>query len=326
MLIRTPPIGLVVAAPVLMQPLVVGPVVAGDVGVLGRPGAVPIADPDVVGLGVARLLGPHKRGDPRGGAAVDAGHVSQGVQLLGPPRQESEHRRRVRGVDGVSLHVVVDRIAGGDPERLRVCDGVARGRRALGAGPARADRRAAAVARSLALQSDVGGDQLPAGADLAAHPAGSQVRLRAPFVDAADIDADRLIRRSPPSRHRVARGRAAGVEPEPRAERLQPVHPGAGRGRGSRLADAGRAVSWRASGGEGSSTTAAGARTRSRSRPAPPGGSRSSRRCRPVTRVALACSPRRRAAARAGSRRSGRPRARDSSDSRSGPRGIGRGD
>ena len=61
---------------------------------------------------------------------------------------------------------------------------------------------------------------MPPGSDLRAHPCGSQVRLRAALVDAADVDADRTVGRGPPSRHRARGRRRAGVEPVAAVDRL----------------------------------------------------------------------------------------------------------
>ena len=136
------------------------------------------------------------------------------MELVGPRFEEGEHRFGGAGGRRVGLHVEVDRAAGADPDRGRLGHRVFGRRRALGARRDRGQLGAAAAARGRGLEADVGGDQVPARGGLGADPAGTQVRLRAGAVFAADVDADAAERRFGPGRHRLARGGAAGVEAE----------------------------------------------------------------------------------------------------------------
>ena len=72
----------------------------------------------------------------------------------------------------VGLHVVIDRVAGPDPDRLRAGDGVGRGGGALRGRLRGRDRRAAARVGGR-LQADVDRDDVPAGGGLRADPGGA---------------------------------------------------------------------------------------------------------------------------------------------------------
>src|SRR6201999_242919 len=77
-------VSLVVAAAVLVEALVLGPEVAGDVGVDGVLAAVPVGDPDRVRFGGTAAGGVGEVGNPGTAAAVDGGDVAERVQLFGP--------------------------------------------------------------------------------------------------------------------------------------------------------------------------------------------------------------------------------------------------
>ena len=124
---RDPAVGGIDATAVLVQALMIAPVPAGDVGAAGGLLAVPVGKPDVVRLCVAGAVLVDQVADARGGAAVDAGQVSVGVQLRGPGAQERQDRRSGAAARRVGLHVEVERVAGPDPERLGLVDRVARG-------------------------------------------------------------------------------------------------------------------------------------------------------------------------------------------------------
>ena len=196
-----------------MQSLVVGPVGRRDVGVDRRLRSVPVGDPQVVGLGERRAVLRHEVEDPRRVAGVHARQVAVGVQRRRPRAEVGQHRGRVGGGPVVGLHVVVDRVAGPDPDRLGAGDGVGGGGAALRGRLGRRDRRAAARVGGR-LQADVDRDDVPAGRGLRADPAGGQVRLRAGHVGAADVDAGGAERRLQPVGHRRLRRGLAGVEPE----------------------------------------------------------------------------------------------------------------
>ena len=194
-------VGLVVAALVLVQALVVRPVGRRDVGARDRLLVVPLGKPDVVGLEEGRAVLRDQVGDAGAGAAVDARQVALGVELRGPRRQEGEDRRRVGRGPRVALHVVVNGVAGRNPDALRVRHGIDRGRGALRGGLSRRDRRAPTrVARR--LQAHVDRDHVPSGRHLVGDPGGAEVGLGASGVRAADVDPDRAVGRSAPSRHR----------------------------------------------------------------------------------------------------------------------------
>ena len=212
---RVAAVGGVVAAGVLMNPLMVGPVPGRHDRVARVLLAVPARDPDVVGLDERRSLGVRKVADPGISRAVDAGLVPEGMQLLCPRREELEHGGVRREPCRIALHVVVDRVPGRDPECAGLRHRVAGGGRSL-------RRRAlglivrAAAARAAGLKADVRGDQVPPRCGLLAHPSGAQVGLGAGDVGAADVDADRVVGRRRPCRHRRRARRRAGVEPESR--------------------------------------------------------------------------------------------------------------
>ncbi len=174
--------------------------------------AVPVGHPEVVGEEVAGTDFAGDVGDAGGAAAVDAGDVAERVQLRGPGGEEGEGGAGGAGGARVGLHVEVDRVAGTDPDALRVFDGVVGLRGPLPGRLVGAELGAAAAAARRRLQADVGRDQAPAGGDLGADPARRQVRLRAGAVDAADVDADGLVGRGGPGRHRPRGGCGAGVE------------------------------------------------------------------------------------------------------------------
>ena len=251
------------AAAVLMQSLVVGPVGRRDVAARGRLLVVPLGKPDVVGLGIRRAVLRDQVGDARARAAVDAREVALRVQLRGPSRQEREHRGGVGRGPRIVLHVVVDGVAGRNPNPLRVGDGVDRGCGALRRGLAGRDRRAAAGVAGR-LQAHIERNHVPAGCHLVDEPGGSEVRLCASAVRPADVDPDRAVWRSAPRRHRSRGWRGARVKPEASERRRRRVRgrrgPGArpdhgvrrdGRlGGRSRAATAGPARRPRSRGGE----------------------------------------------------------------------------
>ncbi len=211
---RDPAIGLGVAAAVLADPLVVAPVAVGNVRVVGGASPVPVGDPDVVGHPVVGAIAAGKVADARAGAAVDPGDVIVLVQSPGPRGQEPQRGPGVRGASRVVLHIEVDGRAWPQPQRPRVRNRVA------GSGPALRLRlaavdRGAVAAGARRLQSDVNRHEGPAIADLAANPAGRQVRLAASAVDAAYVDPDRAVRRRRPGGHGGLRRRGARVESEP---------------------------------------------------------------------------------------------------------------
>ncbi len=172
--------------------------------------AVPVRDPDAVrdrraeGLQVA---------DRRGGAAVHAGDVAARVELVHPARDERLHRRRARRVvDGVALHVEVDRRAGIEAERRSTGDRVVGGGRPLRRGGCGADVRERGLRDARRLQADVQRHQVPAAAARAGNPVGRELRVRATAVDAADVDPDRAVRRGEPGAERGQVRRRAGIE------------------------------------------------------------------------------------------------------------------
>ena len=191
----------------------VGPVGARNRRADGVLLAIPLGDPDVVGLHEPGAVGGHEVGDARVRAAVDARCVAVGMQLGRPRGQEREHRRRVRVAGRVGLHVVIDRVAGADPLGLGLVDRVVGRRRALGRRLRGDDRRAPAPVLGR-LQADVDREQDPAGRRLPVDPPGTEIGLRAGLVRSADVDPDRAVGRRAPGRHRRAARRRAGVEAE----------------------------------------------------------------------------------------------------------------
>ncbi len=135
---RHPVPGLVMAAPVLMEPLMVRPEGVRDVRVAedGRL-AVPVGDPDVVGRGGGGRE--HLEvADRRGGAAVDTGEMTERVELVDPGGDERLHALGAGGVvDRVALHVEVDRASAAEAEHAGVTGRIV-GR---GGALARGDRR-----------------------------------------------------------------------------------------------------------------------------------------------------------------------------------------
>ena len=121
---RRAAVGLVVAAAVLVDALVPGPGVGGDVGGAAVRLAVPVGDPEAVGLGVIAADLVDQIGDAGSAAAVDAGDVAERVQLLGPGFEEGEGRGDGAGGPAVGLHVEVDRAARPHRHRVRLVDGV----------------------------------------------------------------------------------------------------------------------------------------------------------------------------------------------------------
>ncbi len=200
---RDAAVALVVAAAVLVDPLVLAPGGIRDVGVVGVFLPVPVGDPEVVGLGVGAADPGAEVGDAGGAGAVDAGLVAGRVQLGGPGGEEGQGGAAVGGGARVALHVEVDRAAGADPEQARLLDRVFGLFGALGGGGAAAEDGARRAAAAGCLQTDVGRDQVPARGDLFAHPAGGQVGLGAATVLAADVDADRPVGRVLPGVHRL---------------------------------------------------------------------------------------------------------------------------
>ena len=73
---RHPAVALGVAASVLVEAFAFAPGARRQVGIARRRLAVPVRDPDVIRLGVARAERVDQVGDPRGAAAVDARQVS----------------------------------------------------------------------------------------------------------------------------------------------------------------------------------------------------------------------------------------------------------
>src|SRR4051794_25020506 len=215
---RVAAVPLVVTAAVLADALVVAPVAVREVRIVGGAPAVPVRDPDVVGLRVAGAVAAREVADPRAGAAVHAGEVAGRVKPGGPRLHEPKRRAAVRRAARVVLHVEVDRAPRAHPECPRVPDRVPSRGPPLLPRLAPVDRRAAA-ARTRRLKTDVDGHERPAGAGHLAHPARRQVRLAAPAVGAPDVDARGSIGRRKPRGHRQPRGSRAGVEPEPLAIR-----------------------------------------------------------------------------------------------------------
>ena len=202
----------------------VRPLGARNHGAVGVRLAVPVGDPDLVGLDEARADGVDEIDDAGVLTAVDARQVAVGMEFGGPCGQERQHRRRVVARAVVGLHVVVDRVAGRDPLGRRLVDRVVGGRGPLGRSLRRHDRRTPAPVAGR-LQPDIDRQQNPACRRLLLDPARAEIGLRAGLVRAPDVDPDRAVGRCPPGRHRRrARGRA-GVEPEARVDRIaRPVN------------------------------------------------------------------------------------------------------
>ena len=199
------------AASVLMQALMGSPLRAGNVDIGGRLAAIPVGDPEVIGLLVCGAVLRDEIDNAGRVAAVNARLIAAGVQLRGPGPQEREHGGGVAGRAAVPLHIEVDRVTRPQADRLGLCHGVDGGGGALAGSVGGGDRRATARVRRR-LQAHVDRHQVPARRDLLANPCRGQVELRAGHVGSADVHPDPPVGRRAPGRHLSRAGRRAGIE------------------------------------------------------------------------------------------------------------------
>ena len=180
---------------VLVQPLMVWPVGARQVGVAKHRLAIPVGGPDVVRARRSTAL---VRGDevfdPGSRAGVDPRNVACRMERLGPPAEEVHHRAAAAAAGFVALHVEVDRRTFPEPGFLCQSDRAGSLGPSLGDGLRRIDDGDPRNGRAGGLPADPERHEPPALGGCVTHPGSGKVPVSARPVHPAQVGADHPVR------------------------------------------------------------------------------------------------------------------------------------